>query len=338
MPAAIIFGCRGLRLSKQERKLFSATDPLGFILFGRNCQNPDQITDLVADLRACVGRDDAPVLIDQEGGRVSRLGPPYWRKSPPAARFGEIAAIDLALGVEAARLNGRLMARDLRPLGINVDCAPVLDLGLPVTTRAIGDRAFSARADIVAALGKAVCDGLLAGGVLPVIKHLPGHGRATVDSHTDLPRVEAERSLLSETDFAPFAALANMPIAMTGHLLFPGLDVAAPATQSQIIVEHVIRGEIGFDGLLLSDDISMQALRGDIDVRALAAWDAGCDIVLHCNGSASEMTRLAGVAPSMTEASQGRWRRAREMVNARADGGQDYDQDEIAARLSELLK
>ncbi len=335
MPSALIYGCRGLYLTEPERDLFAAADPLGFILFARNCRDPAQLADLVADLRVCIGRDDAPVLIDQEGGRVTRLGPPHWRTPPAAARFGEIAAVDLTRGIEATQINARLMANDLAALGITVNCAPVLDFGLSGTTPAIGDRAISDDGQIIAAIGRAVCAGLLAGGVLPVLKHVPGHGRALIDSHLDLPRVEADIKRLRQTDFTPFTDLADMPIAMTAHIVFAALDPEAPATQSRIVIAQTIRGEIGFDGLLLSDDISMEALAGTIVQRAHLAWDAGCDIVLHCNGSLEEMSDLANSAPEMNEANLKRWARAQEVVKAAKDN--HVDSEAMAVRLSQLM-
>lgn len=323
-PLAAIFGCAGESLSEDECGFFRRVNPLGFILFGRNVRDPEQVRRLVAELRASVGRPSAPVLIDQEGGRVQRLRPPHWRQAPSMARFGGIS--DAALALRAARLNARLLAEDLRTLGIDVDCAPVLDVPAAEAHEVIGDRAFSRHPDLVAALGRATCDGLLEGGVLPVVKHIPGHGRALVDSHLQLPTVDAPVSELRATDFAPFRALAHAPWAMTAHVVYTALDPVNPATTSARVISEVIRGEIGFDGVLLSDDLSMKALRGDFGERTGAALSAGCDVVLHCNGDMSEMRAVAAAARPLTEA-------ARERL-VRADGMRGVPEviDALAAR------
>lgn len=292
---AAIFGLRGTELSADERGFFRDADPVGFILFARNCAEPRQVHRLVSDLRDVVGREDAPVLIDQEGGRVARLRPPHWNAYPAAAT---IAALGGARALEATRLGARLIADDLAVLGITVDCMPVLDLPIDGADAVIGDRAYGAVPETVAALGGAVCEGLLAGGVLPVVKHVPGHGRALVDSHSALPVVTAPRAELEATDFAPFRALAAMPWAMTAHVLYRAIDEAMPATLSPQVIHGAVRGFIGFDGLLLSDDVSMGALPGRIGARATRALAAGCDVVLHCNGTMEEMTAVAaGTAP-----------------------------------------
>jgi beta-N-acetylhexosaminidase len=254
-PRAVLFGCAGKTLDPHERDFFRDTDPLGFILFARNCETPEQIRSLVADLRASVGRADAPILIDQEGGRVARLRPPHWRLYPSGA---QIAALG-SNAPEAARAAARLIADDLSALGISVDCLPVLDLSFPGADAVIGDRSFGADPDRVAELGRAVCEGLLSGGVLPVIKHIPGHGRGTVDSHFALPVVETPRAALEATDFAPFHKLNDMGWAMTAHIVYSALDAARPATLSPTVIDGVIRRDIGFDGVLVSDDLSMQA-------------------------------------------------------------------------------
>ncbi|MCW5749304.1 MAG: beta-N-acetylhexosaminidase, partial [Alphaproteobacteria bacterium] len=279
MTAAMIFGCAGHRLSADERSFFRDVDPLGFILFARNVATPAQLRALTSDLRDSVGRADAPVLIDQEGGRVARLKPPYWRVAPPAAVFGELYAREPETAVEAARLNARLIAADLTPLGIDVDCAPVLDVTVPGAHGVIGDRAFGVDPATVAALGRAQADGLLLGGVMPVMKHIPGHGRARADSHLELPVVEATRGELEASDFAPFRALADLPWAMTAHVLYRALSGNRPATTSDVVVRDIIRGHIGFDGLLLTDDLSMGALDGTCAERAAASLAAGCDVV-----------------------------------------------------------
>ncbi|MHA1564497.1 MAG: beta-N-acetylhexosaminidase [Alphaproteobacteria bacterium] len=332
-PRAILFGCAGTKLSGQERDLFNRAQPLGFILFGRNCQTPAQLLGLVAELRAAIGRPEAPVLIDQEGGRVARLRPPQWRANPAAANFGVLAESNIDQAIEAAYINARLCAAELIGAGIDVNCTPVLDLARPETTAAIGNRAYAGNPEIVARLGRAVCDGHLTGGVLPVIKHLPGHGLATVDSHHELPIVKASHADLAAEDFQPFKALAAQPLAMTCHLLFPALDPENPATQSKSIIADRIRGEIGFDGFLLSDDISMQALGGDIASRTAKALNAGCDAVLHCTGLFHEMEILSESVPPMTNASLARFNAAQ---GARQEPDR-IDAEALEAHLAELL-
>ncbi|MEK9660890.1 MAG: beta-N-acetylhexosaminidase [Alphaproteobacteria bacterium] len=309
-PAAVIFGCAGTRLDAEEHALFRDVDPLGFILFARNCDTPEQIRDLVAALRDSVGRADAPVLIDQEGGRVARLKPPLGHVVPPARRFGELFVRDSEAGMAAAHTAGRLLASDLAMLGIDVDCAPVLDLARPETTVAIGDRAFSGEVDAVVALGKALAEGLLAGGVLPVVKHMPGHGRARVDSHAEMPSVDADAETLTVEDFAPFKALSDMPMGMTAHVRYTALDADAPATHSPSVIAEAIRGVIGFDGLLLSDDLAMEALDGSHGERAARALAAGCDVALHCTGALADMRDVANYIHAMTGEACRRWRRA----------------------------
>jgi beta-N-acetylhexosaminidase len=291
-PRAAIFGCAGATLAPEEGAFFAGADPLGFILFQRNCVDPAQVRRLVAELRASVGRLDAPVLIDQEGGRVARLRPPHWRLYPSASRVA-------ALGAEApaaARVVARLIADDLCALGITVDCLPVLDLPVPGADSVIGDRAYGTDAATVALIGHAACEGLLAGGVLPVLKHIPGHGRGNVDSHLACPLVSTAIHELEITDFAPFRALNGMPWAMTAHIVYDAVDPAQPATLSAKVIAEVIRGEIGFDGVLVSDDLSMQALGGSLGERAARALEAGCDVVLHCNGRLDEMREVAAAA------------------------------------------
>ena len=289
---AVIFGCAGLELSADERAFFRDADPLGFILFARNVETPEQVRALVADLRDAVGRESAFVLIDQEGGRVARLRPPHWRAAPPAGRIGALYGRDEAAGLEAAHLNARLLADELHDLGIDVDCAPVLDLLLPGAHDIIGDRAFGADPDAVAALGRAACEGFMSGGVMPVIKHVPGHGRALQDSHKALPIVATGLDELDRTDFAPFRALSDMPAAMTAHVVYSAIDPDAAATVSPTAIDDIIRKRIGFGGLLISDDLSMEALQGSLGSRAAAARRAGCDIVLHCNGVMGEMQQV----------------------------------------------
>jgi beta-N-acetylhexosaminidase len=332
-PLACIFGCLGTALTDEERRFFRATKPLGFILFQRNCESPKQIRALIADLRRCVGRSDAPVMIDEEGGRVQRLKPPTWRKRPAAAAIGELARRNLAAALECARLNARLIAEDLAALGFNVDCAPVLDLRLPITHQAIGDRAYSDDPAVVAALARAACEGFLDGGIIPVIKHMPGHGRAVADSHVELPRVTAQADELLRTDFAPFRALRDMPWAMTAHILFTALDASAPATASKTIIDKTIRGAIGFQGLLFSDDLSMQALEGNLHQRAERALTAGCDVALHCNGNMDEMRQVAEAVPPLTPMALERVESGLRIVNTR----ERIDIAAVQARVDALL-
>ena len=296
---AFISGCAGPELSRDEIAFFRHHRPFGLILFQRNCRAPDEVRTLVAAFRDAVGRADAPVLIDQEGGRVRRLRPPHWPDYPAAAALGALHAADPAAGVRAAWLHGRLIAADLLDLGIDVDCAPVLDVATPGTSEAIGDRSFGGDPARVAALGRALAEGLMDGGVLPVMKHLPGQGRATSDSHIGLPVVGDAADVLERSDFVPFAALADLPMAMTAHIVYSAIDPARPATISPVVIRDMIRGRIGFDGLLISDDVSMHALSGDYGERAAAIHDAGCDIVLHCNGRPEEMLAVADAAPEL---------------------------------------
>jgi len=268
--------------------------------------------------------------IDQEGGRVARLKPPHWPAYPaPAA----IAALGGAAAKEAAWLGARLIADDLAALGITIDCVPVLDIPVAGADAVIGDRALGDEPAVVATLGRAVCEGMLAGGVLPVIKHIPGHGRATVDSHHALPRVDAARAMLAASDFAPFRALADMPWAMTAHIVYADIDARAAATLSRAVIEQVVRGEIGFDGVLVSDDLSMRALGGSFADRAAGALGAGCDIVLHCNGDMTEMAQIAGAAARLTPAARRRVDRA----EARRGAAQPIDRETLAARFGALI-
>jgi beta-N-acetylhexosaminidase len=288
-----IFGCAGLDLTVEERDFFSEVRPWGFILFGRNIGEPAQIRSLVSALRETVGDASAPVLIDQEGGRVARLRPPHWIERPPALRFAELHATAPEQAREAAYLNARLIARELTDLGINVDCLPVLDVPVEGAHDIIGDRAYGRDPSVIIDLGRAVIEGMIEGGVLPVMKHIPGHGRAGADSHLELPRVSASADELSATDFVTFRSLAHCPMAMTAHVVYDAIDAQRPATTSPKLIRDVIRREIGFDGLLMSDDLSMQALTGSLDHRAKASLFAGCDVVLHCNGNLAEMREIA---------------------------------------------
>ncbi|ALK09330.1 beta-N-acetylhexosaminidase [Blastochloris viridis] len=298
-PRAFIAGLAGPRLTAAEQAFFRDAQPWGFILFARNVETPDQVRALTAELRATVGRSDAPVLIDQEGGRVARLKPPHWPEYPPAQAFGRLYAADPQHGRQAARLGARLIAADLDALGITVDCVPCADLALAETHAIIGSRAYGSDPATVAALARAAADGLMAGGVAPIVKHIPGHGRATADSHLELPVVTTPRAELERTDFEAFRRLADLPMAMTAHVVYADIDAEAPATTSKTVVAEVIRGSIGFDGLLMTDDLSMRALQGSFRGRAAAALEAGCDMLLHCNGEMAEMAEIAAVAPHL---------------------------------------
>lgn len=288
MTRACILGCSGPELTPAERAFFEDAKPWGFVLFKRNVESPDQVRALTAALRATVGRDDAPVVIDQEGGRVQRMGPPHWPKYPTGRAYGEAGEGDPLLQRELARIGARLMAEDLRRVGINCDAVPVLDVAQPGAHDVIGDRAYGAEPGIVARLGRAAAEGLMAGGVLPIIKHIPGHGRAMADSHLNLPVVEADRATLEAVDFKPFRANSDMPLGMTAHVVYTAIDPKHPGTQSKKVI-RLIREEIGFDGLLMTDDVSMKALSGSFAERSERAIEAGCDIVLHCNGDPKEM-------------------------------------------------
>jgi beta-N-acetylhexosaminidase len=297
---AFITGVSGLELTPAERDFIRSERPWGFILFKRNVETPQQVKSLVEELRNCVSLPDAPVLVDQEGGRVQRLGPPHWPAYPPGALFGALYDLEPALGLSAARLAARLIAADLADLGISVDCLPLADVPVAGANAVIGDRAYGDRPDKVAKIARAVANGLGQGGILPVLKHIPGHGRAMADSHLRLPEVKTPKKVLERTDFAAFQPLADLPIAMTAHVVFSALDPVHPATTSATIIEQVIRGVIGFQGLLMSDDVSMNALSGSIAERTAAIFSAGCDVVLHCNGKLEEMREVAAKTPELS--------------------------------------
>jgi beta-N-acetylhexosaminidase len=302
---AFVCGCRGPTLDREERDFLRDSEPFGVILFKRNVETPGQLRDLILNIRDSLGRAGAEVLVDQEGGRVQRLGPPHWRAYPAAARF---AALDLPIE-EKERLvwlNARLIADDLRHVGISVDCLPVLDVPVAGSHGVIGDRAFGDDPATVARLGRSAAQGLFDGGILPIMKHIPGHGRASVDSHLDLPRVSASLAELEASDFAPFARNADLPAAMTAHVVYEALDPQRPATQSRHVIADIIRKKIGFSGLLFSDDLSMQALSGGLGDRASAAFAAGIDIALHCNGDLVEARTVAEAAPLLQGAALAR--------------------------------
>ncbi len=293
----VIFGCAGPALSDEERRFFADTQPAGFILFSRNIVSPQQLLTLTTDLKLCVDRSDLLIAVDQEGGRVQRMKPPHWRDFPAMKLFGDCARRDKSLAERALEATCRLIADDLRCVGINMNCAPVLDLPIKGSDEIIGDRAFSDNLDVVHALGQVVLDSFQASAVLPVIKHMPGHGRALVDSHKALPRVTDPYDVLAKSDFRPFHQLRHCAFAMTAHIVFDAVDPDHPATLSPTLIKQVIRQEIGFDGLLMTDDLSMQALKGSFSSRATTALEAGCDLVLHCNGDMHEMAEIAAAVP-----------------------------------------
>jgi beta-N-acetylhexosaminidase len=334
MSRACILGCEGPALSGEERAFFRDVEPWGFILFARNVDTPDQVRALTESLREAVDREDAPILIDQEGGRVQRLRPPHWPSYPPGRAYGELAANDPLTRREAARLGARLMAHDLHALGINVDCVPVLDVPAPDGHDVIGDRAYAPSAEEVAVLGRAAAEGLLAGGVLPVVKHIPGHGRARADSHQELPVVDTPEAELDATDFAPFRVLSDMPMAMTAHVVYAAIDEKRPATLSRKVVRRVMREAIGFEGLLMTDDLGMKALEGELRDLARRSLDAGCDVVLHCSGRLSENREVAHAAPELDGKPR---RRAKAALNRLVRAPEPLDEAEARARFDELM-
>lgn len=331
---AFITGISGTELNAAEREFIRAQQPWGFILFKRNIDTPEQVTRLVADLRKELGEPDAPVLIDQEGGRVQRLGPPHWPAYPAGALFGRLYDIDRALGLAGARLSARLIAADLGALGITVDCLPLADVPVAGADAVIGNRAYGTEPGKVAAIGRAVTEGLEQGGILPVLKHIPGHGRATADTHFRLPVVDTPRAELERTDFAAFQPLADLPMAMTAHVVFSALDPVHPATTSATMINQVIRGVIGFQGLLMSDDVSMDALAGSIADRTRAIFAAGCDVVLHCNGKLDEMREVAKETPELSGKALERARTA--LASRKAP--QAFDRTAARAELDALVE
>ena len=330
---AFITGVSGTVLTAAEREFIRAERPWGFILFKSNIEAPDQVSTLVGELRKCLSEADAPVLIDQEGGRVARLAPPHWPAYPPGATFGALYDLDPVLGLNAARLSSRLIAADLIDLGISVDCLPLADVPVAGADAVIGNRAYGTEPAKVAAIARAVTEGLEQGGVLPVLKHIPGHGRAAADSHFRLPTVDTSKEELERTDFAAFQPLADLPMAMTAHVVFSALDPAHPATTSATIIRQVIRGVIGFQGLLMSDDVSMNALAGSIAERTRAIVNAGCDMVLHCNGKLDEMRDVARETPELAGEALDRARRA--LASRRAPA--PFDRQAARAELEALM-
>jgi beta-N-acetylhexosaminidase len=329
---AFICGLAGLSLSESERGFLGETRPAGIILFKRNVDTPEQVRRLIADARAAAGDGSMLVMVDQEGGRVQRLAAPHWPRYPAARCFCERAP-DLESAKAAARVCARTMAHDLRELGFDTSCAPVLDVPVPGADNIIGDRAYGEDAGTVIALGGAVAEGLLAGGVLPVMKHIPGHGRAMADSHLALPVVDTPLPELEAHDFAPFRALRHIPMAMTAHVVFTAVDPAACVTVSKKAIAEVIRGAIGFDGLLMSDDLSMRALSGTLAERARATFEAGCDLALHCNGEMEEMAAVAAASPAL----EGDALRRFESALAQLKAPEAFDRDAAEQTRLEVL-
>jgi beta-N-acetylhexosaminidase len=330
---AFITGVSGLELDAAEREFIRSERPWGFILFKRNIDTPAQVTRLVRELRDLISDSDAPVLIDQEGGRVQRLSPPNWPVYPPGAVFSALYDTDSALGLTAARLSARLIADDLTAVGVSVDCLPLADVPVAGADAVIGNRAYGTEPAKVAAIARAVTQGLEQGGILPVLKHIPGHGRATADTHFRLPEIATPKNELERTDFAAFQPLADLPMAMTAHVVFSALDPAHPATTSATIIRQVIRGVIGFQGLLMSDDVSMNALSGSIAERTQAIFAAGCDMVLHCNGKLDEMRAVAANTPELSGQALERARRAL----ASRKSPQPFDRQAARAELDALV-
>jgi beta-N-acetylhexosaminidase len=328
---AFISGCAGTALTDAEREFFAAERPCGLILFARNVESPDQIRALIAGFKEAVGCDALLILIDQEGGRVQRLRPPHWRAMPPQRCYGDLYASDPEAAKRAAFAGARLMAAELHDLDINVDCTPCIDVPQRGAHDIIGDRAFSTDPSVVSALGRAVMDGMLAGGVLPVIKHVPGHGRARADSHKSLPRIDASREELEALDFRPFQALHDAPLAMTAHVLLSQFDERRPATVSPVIMDQVIRKGMGLTGLVMSDDIGMKALEGAFVERTRAVFEAGCDVVLHCSGALDEMIEVAGAVPLLEGEAAKRFAAARACLH----DPEPFDPAEAMALVSE---
>jgi beta-N-acetylhexosaminidase len=331
-PRAFITGLSGPAVTPDEKAFLREASPWALILFKRNIRNPGQVSAFISEFRDACGWE-APVLVDQEGGRVQRLGPPHWPAYPAGAAYGAIYDRDAAAGLAAARLGARLIAADLAALGITVDCLPLADVPAAGADPVIVDRAYGVAPDKVAALAAAAAQGLQEGGVLPVLKHLPGHGRASADSHAALPVVATDRETLEATDFAAFRPLAGLPLGMTAHVVFTALDPHLPATTSPTMIAQVIRGFIGFDGALMSDDVSMGALSGSIGERSRAALAAGCDLVLHCNGNLSEMQAVAGEAPVLSRVAA---RRTEAALRARRPAG-DIDLGLVRARFAAMI-
>jgi beta-N-acetylhexosaminidase len=334
MLLAFITALSGLELTEREAAVLRAAKPAGVILFARNARDPEQVRRLVDAATAAIGSDDVLVLVDQEGGRVQRLKPPHWRQLPSGAAYAQAYAQNTVSACRAAALAAQLTAMELKAVGINTNCAPVLDVPTPGSHQIIGDRAYGADPAQVVALARAVADGYMAGGVLPVVKHVPGHGRAAADSHLELPVVGATRAELEASDFEPFRRLANLPAAMTAHVLFSAYDPDLPASISPRIVKDVIRGAIGFDGLLISDDLGMKALTGSVAERAQAVLRAGSDLALLCSGDLAETESVAGAVPALDGASRQRFERACAVFGQQ----RPFDVAEAEAGLADILR
>ncbi|MEM9733748.1 MAG: beta-N-acetylhexosaminidase [Pseudomonadota bacterium] len=333
---ALICGVAGLSLLDEEIDFIAQHRPWGFILFARNVDTPQQVLALTQQMRTASGRQTVPIFIDQEGGRVQRLRPPHWHSYPAAQVLGQIHEQDEQAGLRATWLVSRLHAFDLGALGIYADCLPVLDVPVAGSHNVIGDRAYATAPDLVAKLGQAACEGVMAGGVQPVIKHIPGHGRAKADSHHDLPVVDTDRTTLEATDFAPFAALNTIPMAMTAHVIYAAIDPSNPATTSRVVMDEIVRGYMAYDGLVMCDDITMGALSGDLASRTRATLSAGCDIVLHCTGKMDEMEQVAEAAVPLEGAALARAERALQGMGPKhADQSVEAD---CRAELDEILK
>ena len=335
MRRALIVGLAGTSLRQDEARFLNEVCPAGLILFARNVEEPDQLRKLISDAREAIGSPDCLVAVDQEGGRVQRLRSPHWTEFPPAARYGELFVTDADKAARFLTLATRLCAAELRNVGFNTNCAPCLDLQVDGAHDVIGDRAYGRELPLVTDLGRTVAETYMEAGVLPVIKHLPGHGRAQVDSHKALPVVEAEFDELTVTDFAPFRALSDLPAAMTAHVVYTSVDPTEPATTSERVIASVIRDSIGFGGLLMTDDLSMSALRGSIDERTQAARSAGCDLALHCNGNLDEMKAVADEAGNLSGGSLERYRAACAIVSKEVF---PPDIRELRAQVREFLE
>lgn len=331
--SALITGLQGTALTVQERHFLEQTRPIGVILFARNIGAPAEVAALCGQVRAALRDEQALIFIDQEGGRVQRLRPPSWGQFAPARYFGRLYESDRAAGLEAAWVQARLIGDDLLRLGINGVCSPCLDISIPGAHDVIGDRSFSSDPQAVAALGAASHEGTLAAGVLPVIKHIPGHGRSLADSHLELPRVNTEGALLSASDFVPFAALRHSPFAMTAHIVYEAFDSVYPATLSKLVIDEVIRGEIGFSGALMSDDLGMKALKGSFEDLARGCREVGIDVVLHCSGNFEEMEQVARGCGMLTGKAAERVGYALSHRKAPAP----FDRAGAEARLTQLL-
>lgn len=326
---AAIYGLEALALTEEERSFFRDAEPAGFILFKRNCENPEQLRRLTDSLRELSGRDDVPILIDQEGGRVARMRPPEWPAFPAAERFAVLYRTAPSSAIEAARSNARALGLMLRSVGVNVNALPLLDVRQEGASDIIGDRSLGSEPMQVAALGRAVLDGMASAGVVGIVKHMPGHGRALVDSHHELPIVTAGAEELA-TDLEPFERLAWAPMGMTAHVVYTAWDADRPASMSPIVIRDIIRERIGFDGFLMSDDIGMEALKGDFASRAAGVVAAGCDAALHCSGKMDEMVAVASTVPALRPESEARLARA--IAGTRVDDdGVDFA-EEIAKR------